>query len=417
MIRHILKLIHTQRHNNGWIFAELMVVFILIWLMVDYFLVQGVLYSQPTGQSIDNVYKITLARRPSNSPSFIPYEKESEEPVNNILRIFDRIQHHPDVEIACLSYYSLPYVRSNITGRCKNDTVFAGCVIRSVTPAYFSVFGIRTADGREPEVLSQALRKGAVFSATLAERLYGTNDVRGRYYTIGEDSVRYQVQEVSVPVKGNEYELPVSVRFELLDRYQIKDWTEERLAKLDICFRTRPGIPVAGYAERFKKEMKQPLAIGNFWVSDVRAYEGLRREFLDNSVQASNAKVNLYIGIFFLVNIFLAVIGMFWFRVNRRRSEFGLRMSVGSTRRDIMKMMILEGLLLLTLMAIPGVIIGANLYWLGILPEKGMALSTGRFVAVSVITWVLLAAVIILAIWYPARKASRLAPAEALHYE
>lgn len=62
-------------------------------------------------------------------------------------------------------------------------------------------------------------------------------------------------------------------------------------------------------------------------------------------------------GLFFLVNVFLAVIGTFWFHVSRRRSELGLRMAMGSTRKGIEGLMIGEGLLLLTIASVPGLLI------------------------------------------------------------
>ena len=40
MIRHILKIIQAQFRNNLWILAELMVVFVALWIMTDYFITQ-----------------------------------------------------------------------------------------------------------------------------------------------------------------------------------------------------------------------------------------------------------------------------------------------------------------------------------------------------------------------------------------
>ena len=39
MIKHILSIIWNQRRSNGWIFAELLVVAGVFWLMVDMFYV------------------------------------------------------------------------------------------------------------------------------------------------------------------------------------------------------------------------------------------------------------------------------------------------------------------------------------------------------------------------------------------
>ena len=93
------------------------------------------------------MYNVTLAIRPSDSPSFIAYEEGSEEPVRNIERIVERIERHPDVEVVGLSYYSLPYTDSNIGSRVLKDSINQRVRAMIVSPGYFRVFGIRSATG------------------------------------------------------------------------------------------------------------------------------------------------------------------------------------------------------------------------------------------------------------------------------
>lgn len=92
-------------------------------------------------------------------------------------------------------------------------------------------------------------------------------------------------------------------------------------------------------------------------------------------------------------------------------------MAVGSTRHGIQDLMIGEGLLLLTLAAIPALLVCVNLVYMDMLSTKVMPVSPMRFGLVTLLTWLVMAAIIFLATWYPSRKASRLEPAEALHYE
>ena len=80
MLKHILKLIWTQRRNNVWVFIELLLVFTLLWRSLDSLLMQGITAFQPEGISVENVYKVTLALRPSTSSSYITYEQGSNEP-------------------------------------------------------------------------------------------------------------------------------------------------------------------------------------------------------------------------------------------------------------------------------------------------------------------------------------------------
>lgn len=55
MIKHILSIIWNQRRSNGWIFAELLVVAGVFWLMVDMFYVDTRTYYSPLGFDITNV--------------------------------------------------------------------------------------------------------------------------------------------------------------------------------------------------------------------------------------------------------------------------------------------------------------------------------------------------------------------------
>ena len=54
MIQHLLKLIWKQRRQNAWIVAELFLVFILVWYIMDYF--TTIRYAD----SIENAYNIEL---------------------------------------------------------------------------------------------------------------------------------------------------------------------------------------------------------------------------------------------------------------------------------------------------------------------------------------------------------------------
>ena len=101
----------------------------------------------------------------------------------------------------------------------------------------------------------------------------------------------------------------------------------------------------------------------------------------------------------------MGVVGTFWYRTRRRRSEIALRMSVGSCRRQVRRLLLGEGLILLTVVAIP-----ATIVW----PVEW---STFRFVAGISVTWLLMALMIVFGIWMPATQAMKIQPAEALHEE
>lgn len=426
MVTHILKLIKAQFRSNSWVLAELLVVFVVMWFMADYFLMQGVLMNRPVGFKLDNVYQAVVSLRPAESPSFIQYEEGSEEPLQNFERIIERIGRHPDVEVVGLSYYSLPYTFSNMGDGIRRDSIRLNVRNMMVSPDYLQVFGIHSAEGESPEEMARKLSelvstKDLMISGELARSLFDRTDILGKEVYMSGDSIPKRIVVVTEPVRNDEYDAgDMNVFFTRMDLTAMqREWgmKESDFTDVQVTFRTRPGSTLPDYAQHFLKEMKLQLKAGDFWVSDIKRFENIRADFLANSKETNNRKLFSALGVFFLVNVFLAVIGTFWFRVNRRRSELGLRMAVGSTRSGIQTLMIGEGVVLLTLAALPALLVCANLVWMDLLSATVMPAGTLRFLVVSLITWATLALTIILATWYPSRKASHLEPAEALHYE
>ena len=118
--------------------------------------------------------------------------------------------------------------------------------------------------------------------------------------------------------------------------------------------------------------------------------------------------------IFLMVNIFLGVIGTFWFRTQQRRSEIGLRQALGASRRSIFTQLITEGIILLAVVIIPTVIVLINAWYLDLLSPNG---SVTRFLFCMLTTWLLTMLMIIVGIWYPAWQATKVKPADVLHEE
>lgn len=417
MIVHLLKIIRAQFRSNLWILAELMVVFVALWIMTDYFITQYTLYHRPVGFETDRVYQAVVSLRSSDSPQFVVYPEDSEEPKQNFDRIVERIRQHPDVEAVALSMYSLPYSYSNSSNGLQKDSVEQFVRTYWVTPAYFQVFHITPAAGGLPEELEQRIQQpGLIISANLAETFFGRTNVVGEELMQGEDTLK--IVGVTESVRNDEYNerLPYAW-FSLIESPRDGIVPESTCIQMQITFRIRPNVETAGFEERFMKEMRRQLQAGNFWVSDVQRYNDIREQFLEKTSNSSGQQVISSVMLFLLVNVFLAVIGSFWFRVNRRKEELGLRMAMGSSRTGLLRFTITESLLLLTLAALPALFICGNLMYADLVSASAADERLLRFFEVSLITWLLLAFIIVLGVWYPAQKAARIAPADALRAE
>lgn len=92
-------------------------------------------------------------------------------------------------------------------------------------------------------------------------------------------------------------------------------------------------------------------------------------------------------------------------------------MALGSTRNQLRSLIFGEGVLLLTLAYIPAMIICMNIQLADLTSTVLVDNSLLRFAIGMVITYLLIALMIIAGIWYSANKAACLEPAEALHCE
>ena len=123
------------------------------------------------------------------------------------------------------------------------------------------------------------------------------------------------------------------------------------------------------------------------------------------------------LGVFGLLGLVLASIGMYGvmsYTVSQRRREIGIRMAIGAAGRDVVGMIMRQGLTLVLIGAAIGIAgaLGASRLLRGILYSPSV-IDPLTFAGVPL----LLTAVAALASWMPARRASAVDPLEALRQE
>ncbi len=122
---------------------------------------------------------------------------------------------------------------------------------------------------------------------------------------------------------------------------------------------------------------------------------------------ASIAAISLLVGGIGIMNIMLV-------SVTERTREIGLRMSVGARGRDIMRQFLLEAVLLSLLGGSVGVLSGIGV---SDLLESAFGISVAILSSSVILSFMVAFGIGVFFGWYPARKASRLIPIDALRYE
>lgn len=64
MIKSILTQIWNQRRSNSWLFAELLIVFVLLWYCLDMLYAFAYAERQPKGYDLEHVYKVRISTNP-----------------------------------------------------------------------------------------------------------------------------------------------------------------------------------------------------------------------------------------------------------------------------------------------------------------------------------------------------------------
>lgn len=415
----LLRQIWNERRSNGWLWAELLLVFVVLWYVVDWTYTVARTYYAPIGFDITDTYYLELGLKNEKSNTYIPRDQKTTTVGQDILELMNRLRRLPEVEAVSFSANARPYIGSNSDMRARIDTVQFHTLRRPVTPDFFQVFRYQSADGRGYQPLVQALKNGmVVIGENIWEEDYkGERTLLAKEILNADDStILYKIGAVSTKVRYNDFWSNYG------DRYIAEPITEAELAKedmdvfvyaLEVCLRVKSGTS-ADFAERLMEISDNQLSVGNLFVLKVHDYETIRNDFQRSSV--NEVKTRFWMMGFLLVNILLGIIGTFWFRTQHRRAEMGLRIALGSTRRQLWIRLNSEGLLLLTLAALPAAVICFNV---GYLELTGGYIGWGalRFLICIVVTYIFMALMIVVGVWFPARQAIGIQPAEALREE
>ena len=435
----ILKQMRNEWKSNAFLFLELMVVFAILWYIVDWVYVTGRVYFAPMGFDTEHCYELTVGKLDAKSALFAPGQTP-EDDMDAFIEIAERLRHRPGVEHVAISQNSVPYNDGSNGFAVCVDTVPVITMRRWIQPEFFQVFRLQGVavlgeDGRmvytaSPDSLAWALRsrpEALVLSDNFVSDvrhpelgLHNALPLLGRALPVNypENDFRMPVTGICRPMRWDHFSTseqwggPVIATD--LSRQAMIDFGNPQYLQLSL--RVRPEADSGeAFMEALMDDADRLYRVGNVFLLDVQPFDDLRHVMELESV--NEVRTQLCILGFLLLNIFLGVIGTFWFRTQHRRQEVALRMAMGCTRRGVFSRLLAEGLLLLGLAALPAVLIALNVGLAELVEVDRVAFGATRFLACVAAAWVLMALMIMLGIWYPARRAMRVQPAEALHDE
>ena len=275
----------------------------------------------------------------------------------------------------------------------------------AVTPDYFAALGTPFIDGRDFTAQDRATSpKVAIVNQAFARKFFpGRNPVGDRYYE-EEDGKRETTQIVGL-VKDAKYQ---TIREEALPTAYVPILQDSapRLSRNLV-------VRVAGDPALLAPAVRQ--AIGEFHSQIAIQFRTLETQVADSLNQ--DRVLAMLSGFFGGLALLLSSMGLYALlahSVARRRREIGIRMALGSTPQNILRMVLADGLLLAVMGVAVGVgaaiaatrVLGSFLY--GVTPRDPLTLAAAGL---------LLVAVTAAACSRTARRAARIEPWSALRHE
>jgi predicted permease len=280
--------------------------------------------------------------------------------------------------------------------------------VHAISPNFLATLGVPLLRGRDFNIQDNDQAPAAVIiSDSMARRLWPGDDPVGKRISTSRDQKGNRVWSQVVGVVGD-------VKYRTLIRDQNKDpdiylpLLQNPDRALALAVRAQGDPSALAPAVRGEVRSLDP----NLPVFNVATM----RERMENDTARTRFST-LLLGVFACVAMLLAVVGIYGvmaYSVTQRTHEIGIRMALGASRADVLKLVVGEGMALVG----AGVAIGLVLAFIAtrVLASQLYSVSATDPATFSVVP-LMLAGVALGASYVPARRATKVDPMVALRYE
>jgi predicted permease len=286
----------------------------------------------------------------------------------------------------------------NGTNPAVNEEVSIDIV--TVAPRFFETTGLPLLQGRDFRHIDTAKSaKVMIVNETMARKFWPQADPVGRSFNDGSDT--YEVVGVARDTKYRSLREPAGMTM-----YQ--PLTQAYVPTMSLVIRTASDpATFAPLVQSRLHSIEPALTIYNV----TTLFERMGRSVY---VERMESVILGFLGLLALVLTAIGVYGVVAYSVAQRTHELGIRMALGAQRKDVLKLVLRKGLVLVACGSVVGLV---ACYWLTRL-IAGQLYGVGPYDPATLVSVaVLLTAVALLASYIPARRATRVDPLVALRYE
>ncbi|MGA9835837.1 MAG: FtsX-like permease family protein, partial [Gemmatimonadaceae bacterium] len=333
-----------------------------------------------------------------------------------------RVEAIPGVELAsatcCVPLqggYGLPFTIAGAP--LTNGPYSGGAAWETVSPGYFEVFKIPIKRGRTFTDRDDAQATPVVIiNEAMAKQFWPKGDALGAHMTIGhgvmkqfESDPERQVIGIVGDSRDNGLNSDPGPRM-FVPQAQTADAVNQLNSGLSpMAWVVRTRTPPMGLSSKIEAALRAATGLP---VSDIASMDQVVQQ--STSRQRFNMWLMTVFGASALVLAAIGIYGLMAYTVEQRTQEIGIRLALGADGSRVKNMVVAQGMRL----ALVGVVVGI-----------GASFALTRLIAsflfgvkqydplVFVSVPLVLTAVALVAVWWPARRASSVDPLSALRYE
>lgn len=428
----ILKHIFGKNNRSIALFAEIVIVTIIGWLILEPITVNTTTAMIPAGYDHNRLVMLTIASLDEKSAEYDKSIKneDKEKSFDNLLRM---VRERQGVEKATYTFYQSFEMNGRTTNNLQADSTFkkkgiedlnfsTTCINFLPNTDFFTTFGIKDATGKdfqEPEtdknsyIVSKSMAK-AVFpnESPLGKDLFPPSEWRPKSTIVG---VTADMPYVKGDGRIGTYYIPIQMNF----KYGITPHA--------IVMRLGENVNPRIFIEKLTSDLSGYHS-GNLYLTHPVYMSDLREEIFAEKQRELTQK--WIIVAFFLVNVLLAVAGTFYVQCKTRIPDAGVMRAFGAPRKRIIWNIVGDALLTTFIAWLIG-----SLIYIIYLKVQGFPMETdtapiirylrplwqdtklGRYSIIGGIILLFLLATSALGAWLPARKVGRVPIVDSLRDE
>ena len=304
-----------------------------------------------------------------------------------------------------------PYSSSSVTGKYGSD--YDSFTVYGTTPAYYDIEGLKLAQGRflKSSDVSNATRV-CVLNNSAATDLIGYEDCVGEEISL--DGARYTI----VGVLSDDESIMSSLTSGTYIAYIPYTSLMRISTSVSSSITTFVLSAADGYSMDDAEDRMEQLLYERF-EEDDDAYSVSSMNVMEDAMSSITSVLSIMLGGIAAISLVVGGIGIMnimMVSVTERTREIGIRKAIGASRGVILRQFLVEAVVLCML----GCAIGIFLSWV-ILQIAGVIVSSTSLsfelnVTVCIISVVFCFIIGIVFGLYPANKAAKMKPIDALHY-